>query len=58
MERYKGKRNKVLEFIEKKNFNSIIKQYIHSVEDRKLKFRYTAPRTQSFIIQLQRIFGL
>ena len=54
----KEKETKYWNFIEKKNFNSIIKQYIHSVEDRKLKFRYTAPRTQSFIIQLQRIFGL
>ena len=54
----KEKETKYWNFIEKKIFNSIIKQYIHSVEDRKLKFRYTAPKTQSFIIQLQRIFGL
>lgn len=54
----KDKETKYWNFIEKKNFDSIIKQYIHSVEDRKLKFRYTAPKTQSFIIQLQRIFGL
>ena len=54
----KDKETRYWNFIEKKNFDSIIKQYIHSVEDRKLKFRYTAPKTQSFIIQLQRIFGL
>lgn len=45
-------------FIEKKPFDSIIKQYIHAVEDKKVKKRYTAPKLQAMIIQLQRIFGL
>ena len=44
-------------FLEKKSFNSIIKQYIRSVEDSKAKLRYTAPKLQAFFIQLERIFG-
>lgn len=44
-------------FIEIKPYNSIIKQYIKAVEDRRLKHRYTAPKWQSVGIQLLRIFG-
>ena len=40
------------------NQRNIIKQYIKAVENKHVKFRYTAPKIQSFIIQLQRIFGL
>lgn len=45
-------------FIEMKTFDSIIKQYIHAVEDKHLKFRYTSPKFQAIIVQLERIFGL
>lgn len=54
----KSRETKYWNFIESKNFNSIIKQYIKAVENKHVKFRYTAPKIQSFIIQLQRIFGL
>lgn len=45
-------------FLEKKSFNSIIKQYIKSVEDNRAKTRYTAPKLQAIFIQLERILGL
>ena len=54
----KNKEEKIFNFIEKKNFNSIVKQYIKAVEDKKLKHRYTAPKSQAFFIQLGRIFGM
>ncbi len=53
----KEKETRYWNFIEKKNLNSIIKQYIKSVEDKKVKFRYTAPKLQSIFIQFQRILG-
>ena len=53
----KEKETRYWNFIEKMNFNSIINQYIKAVEDIKVKFRYTAPKSQSFFIQLQRILG-
>ena len=37
---------------------SIIKQYVKAVEDKKLKFRYTAPKSQAIITQIGRIFGM
>ena len=52
------KENFYWNLIESKNFKSIVKKYIQVVESKKLKLRYTAPKTQSFIIQLQRIFGM
>ena len=52
----KEKESRYWNFIEKKNFNSIINKYIKAVEDKKVKFRYTAPKTQSAFIQIQRIF--
>ncbi len=48
---------KIWNFLEQKNFNSIVKKYIKTVEDKKLKFRYTAPWWQSFFVQLGRIIG-
>ncbi len=45
-------------FLEKKSFNSIIKQYINSVEDTRVKFRYTAPKLQAIFIQIERILGI
>lgn len=53
----KEKETRYWNFIEKMNFNSIINQYIKAVKDIKVKFRYTAPKSQSFFIQLQRILG-
>lgn len=53
----KEKETRYWNFIEKKNFDSIINKYIRAVEDRKVKFRYTAPKTQAAFIQTQRIFG-
>lgn len=44
-------------FIESKNYQPIIRQYIAAVEDTHVKHRYTAPKLQAFVIQLQRIFG-
>lgn len=49
---------KIWNFLEKKSFNSIIKKYIHVVEDKYLKSRYTAPWYQAFFVQLGRILGL
>lgn len=52
------KKEKTLwDFIEVKPYNSIIKQYVKAVEDKRLKHRYTAPKIQSIGIQLLRIFG-
>ncbi|MEG2310912.1 MAG: SDR family NAD(P)-dependent oxidoreductase [Clostridia bacterium] len=48
---------KKFNFLEGNNFDSIIKKYIRAVEDKTLKARYSAPKLQSFFIQLQRIFG-
>ncbi|MDO4283504.1 MAG: SDR family NAD(P)-dependent oxidoreductase [Clostridia bacterium] len=45
-------------FIESKNFNSIVKKYIKAVEVKKVKKRYSAPFIQSFLIQLGRILGM
>lgn len=53
----KEKETRYWNFIEKKTFDSIINKYIRAVEDRKVKFRYTAPKTQAAFIQIQRIFG-
>lgn len=52
------KEEKYWNFIESKNFNSIIKKYIKAVEVKKVKKRYSAPFIQSFLTQLGRIFGM
>ena len=44
--------------IERKSYNSIISKYIKAVETNHLKARYTAPKFQSFFVQLGRIFGM
>ena len=44
-------------FMESKNFHTIIKQYQKAVEDKKVKLRYTAPKSQAFFIQICRILG-
>ncbi len=49
---------KIWNFLEQKPFNSIIKKYVHAVEDKNPKFRYFAPWWQVFFIQLGRIFGM
>ena len=53
----KEKETRFWNFIEKKNFDSIIKQYVRAVEDKKVKFRYQAPKSQALFVQLQRICG-
>ena len=58
LNKIKNTEEKFWNFIEKKNFNSIIKQYVKAVEDKKLKFRYTAPKSQAIITQIGRIFGM
>lgn len=45
-------------FIEVKPYNSIISKYIKVVEKDKINFRYSAPKFQSFLIQLGRILGI
>ena len=49
---------KLWNFLEQKPYYSIIKKYIHAVEDKKPKFRYTAPFLQSLFVQFGRILGL
>ncbi len=49
---------KIWNFIESKNYKSIIKQYIRAVEDVKCKHRYTAPKLQAFATKLGIIFEL
>lgn len=56
-QKIKNDEEKYWNFIEKKPFDSIIKKYIKAVESNNVKKRYTAPKIQAFIIQLQRIFG-
>lgn len=53
----KYREEKLWNFMESKNFSSIIKQYIKAVEDKHLRYRYTAPKTQAIFIQLCRILG-
>lgn len=48
----------VWNFLEQKPFNSIVKKYIHVVEDKHLKNRYIAPWWQAFAVQLGRILGM
>ena len=49
---------KLWNFLESKNFNSIIKKYVKAVEAKNVKKRYTAPFIQSFFVQLGRIIGM
>lgn len=53
----KDNEDKIWKMIELKKYDSIIKKYIKAVEDKKAKFRYTAPLNQAIIIQLARILG-
>lgn len=54
----KKKQEIIWDLIEKKNYNSVIKQYIKTVETKHLKLRYTTPKLQAFFIQLGRILGM
>ena len=54
----KEKETRFWNLIEKKNFNSITKQYIKAVEDKNVKFRYTAPIMQALITQITHFFEL
>lgn len=49
---------KIWNFLEQKPYTSIIKKYIRAVEDKKPKFRYTAPWWQSLCVQLGRMLGM
>lgn len=49
---------KIWNFLEQKPYNSIIKQYIRTVEDKKVKHRYHAPWWQVISVQLGRIIGM
>jgi short-subunit dehydrogenase len=56
-EELKNNEDKIWSLIELKRYDTIISKYIKAVENKKLKFRYTAPWSQAFLIQLARIFG-
>lgn len=57
LDQIKKKEEKLWNFMESKNFSSILRQYIKAVEDKKLKHRYTAPKLQAVVVQIGRIFG-
>ena len=44
--------------MEEKKFANIIKQYIKSVEDNKVKHRYTAPKLQAFLVNVGRFIDI
>lgn len=52
----KLREEKIWNFIEAKNFNSIIKQYIKAVESDNSKFRYSAPFLQNLITKIRLLF--
>lgn len=54
----KEKETRFWNFIEKKEFNSIVKQYIKAVEDKKVKFKYTAPIMQALSVQFIQFLGI
>ena len=54
----KEKETRFWNFIEKKDFNSIIKQYIKAVEDKNVKFSYTAPIMQALTVQIIQFLGI
>lgn len=54
----KEKETRFWNFIEKKDFNSIVKQYIKAVEDKNVKFRYTAPIIQALTVQIIQFLGI
>ncbi len=56
-EKFKKIEDKFWNIIELKNFNSIIDKYVRAVENKKVKFRYTAPKYQAIIIHIGRILG-
>ncbi len=54
----KVKQEKMWNLLEVKPYNSIISQYVKATETKHLRARYTAPKLQSFFIQLGRILGM
>lgn len=54
----KEKETRFWNLIEKKDFNSIVKQYIKAVEDKKVKFKYTAPIMQALSVQFIQFLGI
>lgn len=57
-EKFKNIEDKFWNISQLKNFDSIIDKYVKAVEDKKIKFRYTAPKYQAIIVHLGRIFGI
>lgn len=53
----KLKEEKIWNFIEAKNFKSIIKMYIRAVESNDAKFRYSAPFIQNLITKIRLLFS-
>lgn len=57
VEEIKEKEQNFFEKAELKSTDSIVEEYIKATEDNKVKRRYTAPKRQSFMTQVIRIFG-
>lgn len=53
----KEKEQSFFDRAELKSTDSIVEEYIKATEDNKAKMRYTAPKNQSFMTQVIRIFG-
>ncbi len=58
LEEIKKKENLFFKIMEEKKFANIIKQYIKSVEDSKVKHRYTAPKLQAFLVNVGRFIDI
>lgn len=56
VELIRQKELKVWNFLEQKPFDSIIKKYVHAVEDTHLKHRYCAPWWQALFVQISLFF--
>ena len=54
----KYKEERTWNFIESKNFKSIIKKYVKAVEANNNKFRYSAPFIQYIFTKLRVLFGI
>lgn len=54
----KIQQEKIWNLLEVKPYNSIIRQYVKATETKHLRARYTAPKLQSFFVQLGRILGM
>ncbi|MGL4773643.1 MAG: SDR family NAD(P)-dependent oxidoreductase [Clostridium sp.] len=57
IEKLKRKQYRYFNLVEKKNLDSIVREYVKAVEDKNPKERYVAPCIQGSFIQGKRIFG-